>query len=73
GIDLLAWIQALLLDGDLARCEPKALRYRLLHVAARITRGQRKIFIRLTEHWQWAHDLAAAFCRLALIPHPLRT
>jgi hypothetical protein len=73
GIDLLAWIQALLLDGDLARCEPKALRYRLLHVAARITRGQRKIFIRLAEHWQWAHDLAAAFCRLALIPHPLRT
>jgi hypothetical protein len=73
GIDLLAWTQHLLLDGDLAKCEPKALRYRLLHAAARITRGQRKIFVRLAEHWHWARDLAAAFARLALIPHPLRT
>ena len=38
GIDLLAWTQILLLDGDLAAAEPKKLRYRLLHVAARITR-----------------------------------
>jgi hypothetical protein len=73
GIDLIAWTQHLLLDGDLARCEPKALRYRLLHTAARITRGQRQIYIRLAEHWKWAHDLATAFQRLTLIPHPLRT
>ncbi len=33
GIDLLAWTQTILVDGELARCEPKALRYRLLHVA----------------------------------------
>jgi hypothetical protein len=72
-IDLLAWTQDLLLDGDLASCEPKALRYRLLHTAARITRGQRRIYVRLAEHWTWARDLAAAFARLALIPHPLRT
>ena len=38
-IDLLAWTQTMLLhDGDLAKAEPKKLRYRLLHVAARITR-----------------------------------
>jgi hypothetical protein len=72
-IDLLAWTQDLLLDGDLASCEPKALRYRLLHTAARITRGQRRLYLRLAEHWHWARDLAAAFTRLALIPHPLRT
>jgi hypothetical protein len=36
--DLLCWTQALLLDGHLALAEPKALRYRLLHVAARIVR-----------------------------------
>src|SRR6266511_3778906 len=30
------------LHGDLAVDAPKALRYRLLHVAARITRGQRR-------------------------------
>jgi hypothetical protein len=72
-IDLLAWTQDLLLDGDLATCEPKALRYHLLHTAAGITRGQLRIYVRLAEHWHWARDLAAAFARLALIPHPLRT
>ncbi|WP_405061457.1 IS1380 family transposase [Kribbella sp. NBC_01505] len=73
GIDLIAWTQHLLLDGDLARCEPKALRYRLLHTAARITRGQRRTKLRLAEHWKWARDLATAFQRLAQIPHPLHT
>lgn len=33
-------------EPDLARAEPKTLRYRLLHIAARITRGQRKTFLR---------------------------
>ncbi|TCM33818.1 DDE family transposase [Kribbella sp. VKM Ac-2568] len=64
-IDLIAWAQHLLLDGDLATCEPKALRYRLLHTAACITRGQRRTYVRLAEHWTWARDLAAAFARLA--------
>jgi hypothetical protein len=56
--DLIAWTQTILLDGDLARCEPKTLRYRLLHVAARITRGQRRVFVRIAEHWPWRHELA---------------
>jgi hypothetical protein len=34
--DLLVWIRRLLLLGELARCEPKRLRYRLLHLAARL-------------------------------------
>jgi tetratricopeptide (TPR) repeat protein len=37
--DLIAWLQILALDGDLAKAEPKRLRYRLLHTAARLTRG----------------------------------
>ena len=41
-VDLLAWTQTLLLHGDLARAEPKNLRYRLLHAAARLTRGARR-------------------------------
>ena len=36
--DLTVWAQQLLFDGDHAVCEPKRLRYRLLHVAARLTR-----------------------------------
>jgi hypothetical protein len=36
-VDLLSATQHLLLDGHLAKAEPKTPRYRLLHVAARIT------------------------------------
>lgn len=41
-VDLIAWTQLLVLRGHLAKAEPKTLRYRLLHVAARLTRGQRR-------------------------------
>ena len=70
GIDLLAWTQTLLLDGELALAEPKKLRYRLLHVAARLTRSARQTRLRIAETWPWATDLAAAFTRLAALPHP---
>ena len=45
--DLLAWLRLLALDGDLATAEPKTLRYRILHAAGRIVKGQRR---RLPEH-----------------------
>jgi hypothetical protein len=51
GIDLLAWTQTLLLHGDLARAEPKKLCYRLLHVAAPITRSGRRTWLRLPGNW----------------------
>ncbi len=70
--DLLALAQSMLLtsEPELHRAEPKTLRYRLLHVAARITRGQLKVFLRLAEHWPWALALAQAFTRLRQIPLP---
>ena len=71
--DLIAWTQTILLHGELARSEPKALRYRLLHVAARITRGQRRNWLRIGAHWPWRHQLAAAFARLNSLLQPLRT
>jgi hypothetical protein len=37
--DLLCWFTLLCLDASLADAEPKTLRYRLLHTAARIVRG----------------------------------
>src|SRR5438093_4396608 len=40
--DLLIWTQALVLDGELARAEPKRLRYRLLHVAGRLAFSGRR-------------------------------
>jgi hypothetical protein len=71
GIDLLAWTQLLLLHGDLATAEPKKLRYRLLHVAARITRSARRTRLRIAQHWPWAADLVTAFDRLAALPRPV--
>ena len=39
---------------DLARCEIDTFRYRVLHVAARITRGARQIRLRIDATWRWA-------------------
>jgi hypothetical protein len=66
--DLLCWTQALLLEGHLAVAEPKALRYRLLHVAARIVRHARRTILRLQRTWPWAVALARAFARLRALP-----
>lgn len=67
GADLLAWARLVCLDGDLARAEPKTLRYRLLHTAGRIIRTARQVILRLPEHWRWAADLATAYQRLDLL------
>jgi hypothetical protein len=66
--DLTGWTQALLLAGPLAVAEPKTLRYRLLHVAARIVRHARRIILRLQDSWPWAAELACAFARLRALP-----
>jgi Transposase DDE domain group 1 len=66
--DLCCWTQALLLKGALAVAEPKALRYRLLHVAARIVRHARRLILRLQASWPWAVELAGAFARLRALP-----
>jgi len=69
GQDLLVWTQRLLLTGtELARCEPKRLRYRLLHVAARLTRHARRLVLHLPRHWPWREALLQAFQRLRAIP-----
>jgi DDE family transposase len=70
--DLLAWTKTLTLDGDLADCEPKRLRHRLLHVAGRLAFHARRAILHLDRHWPWAEALAAAFGRLAALPPPTR-
>ncbi len=65
---LVAWAQALLLDGELARAEPKALRYRLWHVAGRLVHHARRVILRFDHHWPWADALMAAFQRLRALP-----
>jgi hypothetical protein len=70
--DLIAHTQHLALDGELAICEPKTLRYRLLHTAARLAFHARRATLRLQRTWSWARELAAAFARLAALPPPAR-
>ena len=48
--------------------EPKTLRYRLLHIAARIVRHARRVILRLQRSWPWATELARAFARLRALP-----
>ena len=68
--DLIAWTQRLLLTGELAKAEPKRLRYRLLHVAGRLAFHARTATLRLQDNWPWASDLTVAFERLKALPVP---
>ena len=68
--DLIAWTKALALEGELARSEPKRLRYRLFHQAGRIARSGRRVRLRLERSWHWAQALVAAFKRIRALPAP---
>ncbi len=71
--DLVAWTRLLGCTGDakvLASCEPKALRYRFLHVPARLTHGARRRRLRIPESWPWAVAIVAVFANIAAIPQP---
>jgi hypothetical protein len=68
--DLLAWLRLLCLSGDLAKAEPKTLRYRLLHTSARLIRGQRLRKIRIPETWPWANDLHDCLTAALNLPQP---
>ena len=55
-----AWFKLLALDGSLARAEPKTLR-RILHAAARLTRGGRQRRLNIQAAWPWAADITTAW------------
>ena len=65
---LLAWLRLLALDGDLAKAEPKTLRYRVLHAAARLVRGGRRRRLKISAAWPWAAAITAAWDRLTALP-----
>jgi Transposase DDE domain group 1 len=64
---LLAWLRLLALDASLARAEPKTLRYRLLHAAARLTRSGRQRHLKIQASWPWAADIATAWQRISAL------
>jgi hypothetical protein len=64
--DLVAWTKLIGFTGnpELARCEIETFRYRVMHVAARITRGGRQLHLRIDSTWRWATAIAAAWNRI---------
>jgi Transposase DDE domain group 1 len=67
---LLAWLRHLALDGDLAKAEPKTLRYRLLHAAARLARSGRRQRLKISATWPWATHIETAWDRITALPQP---
>ena len=65
---LLAWLKLLALDGHLARAEPKTVRYRIMHAAARLTRGGHQRRLNIQASWPWAADILTAWDRLSALP-----
>ena len=62
--DLIAFFQNLCLRGEAQQWDPKALRYRLFHTAARVVRTGRRLYLRLQQNWRWTPILYDAFRRL---------
>jgi len=60
----------LTLTPELAKAKPKALRYRLLHVPAKLTTGGRRRRLRIPSNWPWATAIMTAFTKIAAIPAP---
>ena len=69
--NLLACFRHLALPaGELRDAAPKLLRYRLLHLPARLTRGQRKRWLHLRADWPWTPDLISAWRAVRALPAP---
>ena len=56
--------------GELRDAAPKLLRYRLLHLPARLTRRQRKRWLHLRADWPWTDDVINAWRAVKALPAP---
>ncbi len=65
--DLATWTRLIGFSGHpcLARAEI-TFRYRILHVAVRITRGARQLRRRIDVTWRWASAIATAWQRIRI-------
>jgi Transposase DDE domain group 1 len=64
--DLVAWAQLIGFTAhpELARCEIDTFRYRVLHVAARITKSARQTRLRIDATWRWATAISQGWQHL---------
>ncbi len=70
--DLAAWCRLLgLHDQDgLEDAEPDTLRYRLLHLPARLVRHARKRVLKISATWPWKEAFTTCWQRLCVLPAP---
>jgi DDE family transposase len=70
--NLLACFRHLALpEGELRDAAPKLLRYRLLHLPARLTRGQRKRWLHLRADWPWTDEVINTWRAVNALPAPI--
>jgi hypothetical protein len=65
--DLVRWFQLLCLTGQLARAEPKTMRWRLWHAPARCIHHARRDIVRILDGWPDAPAILAAHARIAAL------
>jgi hypothetical protein len=65
-LDLVCWTKLICFPDTptLARCEIATFRYRVLHVAAQLTRSARRLHLRIDQTWRWATQIVAGFTSL---------
>jgi hypothetical protein len=68
-VSLLAWLRLIALDGELARAEPKMLRFRIFSAPARHVLHARQRVLKIPPGWTWAEDLTHAWTRIHAL-HP---
>jgi Transposase DDE domain group 1 len=57
-------------EGELRDAAPKLLRYRLWHLPARLTRGQRKRWLHLRADWPWTTEVINTWRAVKALPAP---
>jgi hypothetical protein len=68
--DLAAWTRLLGLHDqpDLAHAEPETLRYRLLHLPAKLATHARRRRLSIPDSWPWATAFTLCWQRLSMLP-----
>jgi hypothetical protein len=68
--DLAAWTRLLGLHDqpELAHAEPETLRYRLLHLPAKLTTHARQRRLSIPDSWPWATAFTLCWQRLSMLP-----
>jgi hypothetical protein len=64
GLTLIAWVQLIGFDDDLANAEPATFRTRILHIAGQTASRARQLILRLDAQWPWTAHAVAGYQRI---------